>query len=236
MHGSVPGLHSTAVTSSTLPAHEPFGAKLGDHSLGVGALPGNQSEASVALLPDESAHPQYDSGAVSTRAQVALKPSEERTGNEAAFGAMRHVGGVGALVGDHNEKGVGQLPDERSTGTSQPNLGTGAILGTRDNQGKQGVNVLSADGQGVNTPSADKQPMNTTSLNLGTGAILGTRSEQGKQGTQVLSAEKHESIKPQQSEKAPVPPAKNDGSNKAAMSASGPKGQPEKVSLYLYHL
>ncbi|RDX52680.1 hypothetical protein OH76DRAFT_1480304 [Lentinus brumalis] len=112
--------HNTAVTASTLPAHEPFGAQPGDHSLGVGSLPGTQSETNVALLPEESAHPQYDSGAIDTRAQVNLKPSEESKGNEASFGAARHVAGVGALVGDRSEEGVARLPDEQRTQDFKP--------------------------------------------------------------------------------------------------------------------
>ncbi|KAI1783467.1 hypothetical protein LXA43DRAFT_1067619 [Ganoderma leucocontextum] len=105
--------HTTAVTSSTLPSHEPLGARPGNHSMGAGALPGNQSEPHVARLPEESIHPQYDSGNVDTAAQVSMKPSEELHGNEAATGAVRHVGGVGALVGDQSEVSVAKLPEER---------------------------------------------------------------------------------------------------------------------------
>ncbi len=86
----------------------------------MGSLPGTQSEANVALLPEESAHPQYDSGAIDTRAQVNLKPSEESKGNEASFGAARHVAGVGALVGDRSEEGVARLPDEQGKQDVKP--------------------------------------------------------------------------------------------------------------------
>ena len=98
----VPSTHtpSTAITASTLPTHEPFGARPGDRSLGAGALPGTQSEPHVARLPEESLHSQYDSGNVDTAAQVCMKLSEELHGNEATTGDMRRVGGVGALVGD----------------------------------------------------------------------------------------------------------------------------------------
>ena len=111
--GSATQPHTTAVTSSTLPSHEPTGAHPGDHSMGAGALPGNQSEPHVARLPEESIHPQYDSGNVDTAAQVSMKPSEELHGNEAATGDVRHVGGVGALVGDQSEVSVAKLPEER---------------------------------------------------------------------------------------------------------------------------
>ena len=142
--------HSTAVTASTLPAHEPFGARPGDHSSGVGALPGNQSEADVALLPEESAHPQFDSGAIATSGQVGLKPSEEASGNEAAFGQARNMAGVGALVGDRSESGVARLPDERSKDASDF-APVGAVTGSRDEQGKQSVEPST-------TNAADKGP------------------------------------------------------------------------------
>ncbi|KAI0092221.1 hypothetical protein BDY19DRAFT_928909 [Irpex rosettiformis] len=52
MHGG----HSTAVTASTVPSRELEGAKPGDHSSGVGALPGSLNEPGVAILPDERRH------------------------------------------------------------------------------------------------------------------------------------------------------------------------------------
>ncbi|KAI0742231.1 hypothetical protein C8Q80DRAFT_1122586 [Daedaleopsis nitida] len=160
---SVPGMqsHSTAVAPSTLPAHEPFGARPGEFSSGAGALPGHQSEANVALLPEESAHPQFDSGAVATHAQAGLKPSEEPHGNEASTGAMRHVAGVGALVGDRSEEGVARLPDERSStdvskvGSAKSNAGVGAVVGGRDDTGKQSVKGVSASDKPPAPPAKD---------------------------------------------------------------------------------
>ena len=133
-----------------MPAHEPFGAQAGDHSLGAGALPGNQSEANVALLPEESAHPQFDSGLIATSGQVGLKPSEEASGNEAAVGQACNVAGVGALVGDRSESGVARLPDERSKDISDF-APVGAVVGSRDDQGKQSVEPST-------TNAADKDP------------------------------------------------------------------------------
>ena len=68
--------------------------------MGMGALPGNESQLHIVRLPEESLHSQYHSGNVDTAAQVCMKLSEELHGNEATTGDMRRVGGVGALVGD----------------------------------------------------------------------------------------------------------------------------------------
>ncbi|KAH9926658.1 uncharacterized protein BXZ73DRAFT_49265 [Epithele typhae] len=122
--------HSTAVTASSLPTHEPFGSHPGDHSLGVGALPGNQSEPHVARLPEESIHPAYDSGDIDSGARVAMKPSEENGGNENETGEAARFGGVGSLVGGANEEGVAMLPDERLQQTgSIPGTSMGKIAG-----------------------------------------------------------------------------------------------------------
>ncbi|KAI0820556.1 hypothetical protein BC628DRAFT_1330201 [Trametes gibbosa] len=126
----VTSIHSTAVTASTVPSREHFGAQPGDHSSGAGALPGLQEEPHVARLPEESAHPQYDSGpTIDTSAQVALKPTEEAFGNEAAVGDARRVGGVGALVGARDESSVALVPDERAAQTT-----TGVQRGTMPSQ------------------------------------------------------------------------------------------------------
>ncbi|RDX43348.1 hypothetical protein OH76DRAFT_1560391 [Lentinus brumalis] len=103
----------------------------GDHSLGRGSLPVIQNEVNVALLPEESAHPLFDCGAIDIRGEVGLKPSEESKGNEASSGAARHVAGVGALVGDR------RVPSNvvRTSGF----VPVGAIVESRDDQGKQAV-------------------------------------------------------------------------------------------------
>ncbi|KAI9060355.1 hypothetical protein FKP32DRAFT_1595434 [Trametes sanguinea] len=157
---TVPGAHSTSVTASTVPSRELFGAQPGDHSSGAGALPGFQDEPHVARLPEESAHPQYDSGPMDTAAQVGLKPSEETSGNEAAVGDMRHVGGVGALVGGRDESSVALAPDERAGQTA-----AGVIGGASRTMPSQ-------EPQGNEAPGAPKHVG-------GVGALVGSREEQG---------------------------------------------------------
>ncbi|KAI0640843.1 hypothetical protein C8Q79DRAFT_920695 [Trametes meyenii] len=150
---SVPGVarsRTTAVTASTIPTREHFGAQPGDHSSGVGALPGDQDEPHVARLPEESARPQFDSGPMDTAAQIGLKPSEETFGNEAAVGDARHVGGIGALIGGRSESGVGVLPDER---VQQRGTGTGTV--THPSTGKQALPMTQPKGE---TPAALSPP------------------------------------------------------------------------------
>ncbi|CDO77115.1 hypothetical protein BN946_scf184592.g11 [Trametes cinnabarina] len=154
------GAHSTAVTASTVPSRELFGAQPGDHSSGAGALPGFVDEPHVARLPEESAHPQYNSGEVDAAAQVSLKPSEETTGNEVAVGEMRHVGGAGALVGGRDESSVALLPDERAGKTASSVIGGASRT------------VPSQEPQGNEAPGAHKHVG-------GVGALVGSREEQG---------------------------------------------------------
>ncbi|KAI8992713.1 hypothetical protein BD414DRAFT_481960 [Trametes punicea] len=152
--------HSTAVTASTLPSREPFGAQPGDHSSGAGALPGFQDEPHVARLPEESAHPQYDSGPMDTTAQVSLKPSEEMTGNEAAVGEIRHVEGVGALVGGRDESSVALSPDERAGQKAAGSVGGASrTLPSQEQQGNEASDAPKHVG--------------------GVGALVGSREEQG---------------------------------------------------------
>ncbi|RPD72688.1 hypothetical protein L226DRAFT_511379 [Lentinus tigrinus ALCF2SS1-7] len=227
---AVPGAHShsTAITASTLPAHEPFGAQPGDHSSGVGALPGNQSEASVALLPEESAHPQYDSGPIGTSGQVALKPSEEATGNESSLGQARNVAGVGALVGGRNEEGVARLPEERSTTGSgisstvkptQEEKGNEAATGQDRHVGGVGALVGDKNEEGV-ARLPDERSQGSSGFTP-VGAVVGSRDEQGKQTVTPSTTDK------------PSAPAKDSSTHETAkkeMGASGTKGLPNKVS------
>ncbi|KAH9858468.1 hypothetical protein C2E23DRAFT_855326 [Lenzites betulinus] len=108
--------NSRGLPAPPTPTREHFGAQPGDHSSGAGALPGILEEPHVTRLPKESAHLHYDSGPIDTEVQVALKLTEQTLGNESATGDARHVGGVGALVGRHDEGGVAVLPDERARG------------------------------------------------------------------------------------------------------------------------
>ncbi|KAI0665531.1 hypothetical protein C8Q78DRAFT_1064332 [Trametes maxima] len=160
---SVPGVtgsRTTAVTASTVPTRGLFGAQPGDHSSGAGALPGDQDEPHVARLPEESVRPQFDSGPMDTAAQVALKPSEETFGNDAAVGEARHVGGVGALIGDRDESSVAVAPDERAGPTA-----AGAI-------GSVSRSVPTQEVGGNEAPGAPKHVG-------GVGALVGGRSESG---------------------------------------------------------
>ncbi|KAI0364169.1 hypothetical protein BV20DRAFT_974757 [Pilatotrama ljubarskyi] len=152
--------HSTAVTASTVPSRELFGAQPGDHSSGAGALPGFQDEPHVARLPEESAHPQYDSGPMDTAGQLSLKPSEELTGNESAVGDARHVGGVGALVGGRDESSVALAPDERAGANASGVIGSASRT------------VPSQEPQGNEAAGAPKHVG-------GVGALVGGRDEQG---------------------------------------------------------
>lgn len=121
------------MTSSTVPSRELFGAQPGDHSSGAGALPGFQDEPHVARLPEESAHPQYDSGPMDTAGQLSLMPSEEMSGNESAVGDARHVDGVGALIGGRDESSVALAPDERAgLAASSTTTGTGTVTQPKD--------------------------------------------------------------------------------------------------------
>ncbi|KAI0653243.1 hypothetical protein C8Q70DRAFT_1059482 [Cubamyces menziesii] len=157
---AVPGLHSTAVTSSAVPSRELFGAQPGDHSSGAGALPGFQDEPHVARLPEESAHPQYDSGPMDTAGQLSLLPSEETTGNESAVGDARHAGGVGALIGGRDESSVALSPDERARLMASGATGTASrTLPSQEPKGNE----------------ADEAPKHVS----GVGALVGGREEQG---------------------------------------------------------
>ena len=128
------------MTSSTVPSRELFGAQPGDHSSGAGALPGFQDEPHVARLPEESAHPQYDSGPMDTAGQLSLMPSEEMSGNESAVGDARHVGGVGALIGGRDESSVALAPDERASlaaSGATTGTGTGTVTEPKDQASPQ---------------------------------------------------------------------------------------------------
>ncbi|KAL7418283.1 hypothetical protein Q5752_006739 [Cryptotrichosporon argae] len=90
-----------ATMRTSLPSDEVAGALSGEHSSGVGALPGTSRETGVAVLPDEK------------RPKNTL-PSQENQG----FLPGETSGGVGALPGTISETGVAVLPDERAAGSS----------------------------------------------------------------------------------------------------------------------
>lgn len=80
------------------PTEELVGAQPGEHSDGVGALPGTVNETGVAILPDERNGTRFS------------LPSHE------LIGALNreHSSGVGALPGTVHETGVAILPEEES--------------------------------------------------------------------------------------------------------------------------
>ncbi|KAI0632566.1 hypothetical protein C8Q77DRAFT_1158058 [Trametes polyzona] len=214
----IPGVtttHTTAVTSSTVPSRELFGAQPGEHSSGAGALPGYQDEAHVARLPEESARPQYDSGPVDNAAQIALKPSEEKTGNEAAVGEMRHVGGVGALVGGRDESSVALAPDERA-----------------------GYNASSAVGGASRTLPSQEASGNDSARTPrhvgGVGALVGGRDEQGAavlpdERTQQQGTGTGTVTQPKMEQAPAVPPKEDNGGDKNLKNVKGGHhGQPNK--------
>jgi hypothetical protein len=77
-----------------MPSSETSGAKPGEHSAGVGALPGGNTEEGVARVPDER-------NSIPSHEHEGARPGEK-------------ADGVGALPGSLNESGVALLPDERS--------------------------------------------------------------------------------------------------------------------------
>ncbi|EIW71843.1 hypothetical protein TREMEDRAFT_73420 [Tremella mesenterica DSM 1558] len=103
---------TAVVPKVSLPSNEPAGALPGERSSGVGALPGKNTEAGVAVLPDEKAP------------KLSL-PSQEVQGAVPS----ETSGGVGALPGVSSEKGVALLPHERGISHSGAPL-PATFLGT----------------------------------------------------------------------------------------------------------
>ncbi|CAE6408689.1 unnamed protein product [Rhizoctonia solani] len=86
---------NNAKIEASMPSSETSGAKPGERTGGVGALPGDNKEEGVARLPAERT-------SVPSREYEGTYPGEKS-------------GGVGALPGTLNESGVALLPDERGT-------------------------------------------------------------------------------------------------------------------------
>lgn len=132
--GEVRAAGATAVAPRTsFPSNEPAGALPGEHTSGVGALPGASTETGVAVLPDEKsqsrgvpvpAQGQADEPDIASSSslqnqaprpgEVAVAPRVSLPSEEPA-GALpgEHTTGVGALPGAANETGVAVLPEER---------------------------------------------------------------------------------------------------------------------------
>lgn len=116
------GGHTTAIGPSSVPSRELDGAQPGDHSSGVGALPGSINESGVARLPDEGGNgiTGATSAAVGTHAKnfgaVTLPSQDDSWRGDGVSG------GVGTLPGRKDEQGVAMLPDERSASETGNNL------------------------------------------------------------------------------------------------------------------
>ncbi|KAK8853082.1 hypothetical protein IAR55_003783 [Kwoniella newhampshirensis] len=102
----------------SFPSQEPAGARPGEHTSGVGALPGPSTESGVAVLPEEK------------KAQQTL-PSQENQGVLPG----ETSGGIGALPGKHGETGVAELPDEKTT---RPYSDSNPISGSSGSAGPSG--------------------------------------------------------------------------------------------------
>ncbi|KAI0328799.1 hypothetical protein GY45DRAFT_1325785 [Cubamyces sp. BRFM 1775] len=216
---AVPGLHSTAVTSSTVPSRELLGAQPGDHSSGAGALPGFQDEPHVARLPEESAHPQYDSGSMDTAGQISLKPSEETTGNESAIGDARHVGGVGALIGGRDESSVALAPDERAGQMASGATGMASrTLPSQEPKGNEAYNAPKhVGGVGALVGGREEQ---------GTAVLPDERTQQTGTGTGTVTQPKD------QSKDQAAPQSTQDHKDKPSAQKSGHHGLPNKGPGY----
>lgn len=225
---AIPGVtsttHSTAVTASTIPSRELNGAQPGDHSSGAGALPGFQDEPHVARLPEESANPQYDSGPIDNAAQAALKPSQERFGNESATGDMRRVGGVGALVGGRDESGVALAPDERA-GTAASTTGASRVLPSQEPLGNDAAGATKKVG-GVgalpgnfNESGVAVLPDARASTGTGTGTV--TSPKASTPAPALPPKDEHKSVD-------------NGGEKNLKSSEGGTHGKPNEVSFHTY--
>ncbi|KAI0696198.1 hypothetical protein BC835DRAFT_889777 [Cytidiella melzeri] len=164
------GGHTTAVGPSSLPTRELDGAQPGDHSSGVGALPGSLGESGVAVLPDEGGRgiTGATSAAVGTHAKTfdaVTLPSQD------TFSAVS--GGVGALPGQTGEAGVAVLPDERSVVPSVNNLSqptdpkTGEIAHIADTAQAEGVK--SADSQPQLPPKSSRSKAGAAAIGAAVG-------------------------------------------------------------------
>jgi hypothetical protein len=122
------GVAGAATAKTSLPSSEITGAQPGEHTDGVGALPGRFTETGVAKLPDERAG-----------TNTATLPSQEPTGAHTG----EHTDGVGALPGKFNESGVARLPDERGTNTAT--LPSQESSGIQSGESTAGVGALPGD-------------------------------------------------------------------------------------------
>ena len=135
-----------------------------------------------------------------------MKPSEEEHGNEVAIGDMRHVGGVGALVGDRSEQSVARLPDDWEGATGQ------AAYHETGARGDPGAGLTGPTGA------------------AGAGALVPTHDAESKQGAKDSQAPQAATGAAGVAETKPKDEGEKKEEGKKASGASGHKGQPNKVS------
>nr|XP_019010153.1 uncharacterized protein I206_04621 [Kwoniella pini CBS 10737]OCF48934.1 hypothetical protein I206_04621 [Kwoniella pini CBS 10737] len=102
----------------SLPSEEPAGALPGEHTTGVGALPGTINETGVAVLPDEKKAPQENQG---------ILPGE----NSGGFGAFPRQLGQGGLTATQAQRGQEPASSPAGpSGTSSVSVPTASSSGT----------------------------------------------------------------------------------------------------------
>ncbi|WVR07823.1 hypothetical protein IAU60_004866 [Kwoniella sp. DSM 27419] len=96
----------------SLPSEEPAGAVPGEHTSGVGALPGPETEAGVAVLPEERAHP----APVFASENQAVRPGET-AGTPATVSKQSDLGSANA-TGAQAARAYDELNPARNAGSS----------------------------------------------------------------------------------------------------------------------
>jgi hypothetical protein len=175
---STPASRSNEITADTdrgddpseaaaLPSTEKEGAHPGEHSGGVGSLPGSISETSVAKLPDERASERKASASRSNGitadtdrgddpSEAAALPSTEKEGAHPG----EHSGGVGSLPGSISETSVAKLPDERASerkASASRSNGITADTDREDDTSSPVVAAVAPDSSPVPAKIPDKQ-------------------------------------------------------------------------------
>ncbi|KAH8102746.1 hypothetical protein BXZ70DRAFT_929798 [Cristinia sonorae] len=142
----------TPTPGTSLPSTETQGAKPGDYTAGVGALPGKLGEQGVARLPDEVPAREKEAAATTTIGGAVDTVKQKGTSSLLSFICPAHLvlpvlgstsspqtslpssephgalpgtrsAGVGSLPGHADESGVARLPDEHINVTSSRQAG-----------------------------------------------------------------------------------------------------------------
>lgn len=106
------GTAPRATPSTTLPLEEKEGQRPGDHTAGVGALPGTIDEAGVAVLPIEK-----NLGQGSTDKAVAAKePGLEQSATDGVLDVSGGGQSISAAKADRVDDGSGTTHDSQPNG------------------------------------------------------------------------------------------------------------------------